>query len=239
MRRLFDRIRWSLFGDRDLDEEIRAHIEIEAARLAAEEGLTPADARAAARRHFGSVALAKEDSRAVWAFASLETWLQDVRFALRLVARGPLFSLVAVGSLALGIGASIAAFALLDAVLAQPLPVADPHQLVLLRWTSGQHGELLAESVNGWLDVDEDGRWTSTSFSHPAYEQFRASQSSFTDSRGVRGHPGSPGRLGPRFGHQHRPVRLGQLLPRAGRYSRLPAACSAPPTTAVTPRRWR
>jgi len=50
MRRVIDRIRWSRRGDRDLDEEIRAHLEFEAERLEAEEGLTPADARAAARR---------------------------------------------------------------------------------------------------------------------------------------------------------------------------------------------
>lgn len=181
MRRLIDRIRWSRRGGRDLDEEIRAHLELEAERLEVEEGLTPADARAAARRQFGNVSRAREDSRAVWTFTSIETWLHDVRFALRLVARGPLFSLVAVGSLALGIGASIAAFALLDAVLAQPLPVADPHRLVLLRWASPERGELLAESINGWLDLDEDGQRTSTSFSHPAYRYLADHQSSFTD----------------------------------------------------------
>jgi predicted permease len=180
MRRLIDRLRWSLSGDRELDEEIRAHLEIEAERLEAEEGLPPADARAAARRRFGSLVLAKEDSRGVWAFASLETWLQDVRFALRLLARGPIFSLAAVASLALGIGASVAAFALLDTVLVQPLAVADPHQLVLLRWVSGQRGELLAESVNGWLDLDEDGQRTSTSFSYPAYRYLAGNQTAFS-----------------------------------------------------------
>lgn len=180
MRRLIDRIRWSLWGARDLDEEIRAHLEIEAARFEAE-GLTPAEARAAARRQFGNVARAREDSGAVWAFASAETWLQDGRFALRLVARGPIFSLVAVASLALGLGASIAAFALLDTVLAQPLPVADPSRLVLLRWVSPDRGELLPESINGWLDLDEDGQRTSTSLSHPAYRYLAQHQSSFSD----------------------------------------------------------
>ena len=181
MRSLIDRIRWSRSGERDLDEEIRAHIEIEAARLEAEEGLTPAAARAAARRQFGNVSRARDDSRAVWAFAPIETWLQDVRFALRLVARNPLFSVVAVASLALGIGASVAAFSLLDAVLAEPLPVADPHRLVLLRWVSPDRGELLPESINGWLDLDEDGQRTSTSLSHPAYRYLADHQSSFTD----------------------------------------------------------
>ena len=180
MRRLFDRIRWSLRGDGDLDEEIRAHLAIEAARLEAEEGLTPGGARAAARRQFGNLARAKEDSREVWTFPRVETWLQDARFALRLLARGPLFSLTVVASLALGIGASVAAFALVDTILVQPLPVSDPDRLVLVRWVSGQRGELLAESVNGWLDLDEDGQRTSTSFSHPAYAYLAKNQSTFT-----------------------------------------------------------
>jgi len=179
MRRLFDRIRWSLRGDRDLDEEIRAHLEIEASQLEAE-GLTPAAAWAAARRRFGSPTLARENSREVWAFAPLETWLQDVRFALRLLARGPLFTLTAVVSLALGIGAAVAAFSLLDTVLLRPLPVTDPQQLVLLRWVSGARGDLLAESINGWLGLDGDGQRTSTSFSCSAYKDLAEHQSSLT-----------------------------------------------------------
>ncbi|MBP1636108.1 MAG: macB 2 [Acidobacteria bacterium] len=181
MRRLIDRIRWSRAGERELDEEIRTHLALEAERLEAEEGLPAVEARVEARRRFGSVALTKEDSRAVWGFGPLDSWARDARFALRLVARAPLFALVVIASLALGVGASVAAFALLDTVLVRPLPVSDPQRLVLLRWTSPPPDDLLAESVNGWLYQDQDGQQTSTSFSHPAYLFLRDRQSSFTD----------------------------------------------------------
>lgn len=180
MTRLTDWLRWSRSGDRELDEEIRTHLEIEAERLATEEGLSPEAAREAARRRFGNLTLAREDSRAVWGFGPLDSWIQDARFGLRLLARSPLFTLVALFSLALGIGATIASFSLLNNVLLRPLPVTSPDRLVLMRWVSSNRGEMLASSVNGWLDLDEGGLRTSTSFSHPAYVQMRGGQRSFT-----------------------------------------------------------
>src|SRR5262249_44714981 len=125
VRRLVHRRR----AERELDEEIRAHLEMEAERNVAE-GMSPDDARLAARRLFGSVALAKEVSRAVWGLRSLEILWQDLRYGVRMLFKNPGFTLIAVITLSLGIGANTAIFTLLDKVLIRPLPVERPDQLV-------------------------------------------------------------------------------------------------------------
>jgi predicted permease len=181
MRRLFDWIRWTRAGERELAEEIRAHLDLEADRLVAEEGMSREDARAAARRGFGNVLHAREDSRAVWGFARLETWAQDVRFGLRLLARAPLFAFVTIASLAVGVGASVAGFGVLDNVLMRKLPVPAPDRLLLFKWMAGQRHELLPQSINGWLDLDEGGQRVSTSLSYPAYTHLRDHQEGFSD----------------------------------------------------------
>src|SRR6266446_1228468 len=113
----------------DLDDEIRFHIETRAAELE-QSGISGPDALAQARREFGSIALAQEDSRAAWQFRWLQDLAVDLRHALRTFRRSPAFTLTAVISLALGIGATSAIFSALDAVLWKPLPVADPNSLV-------------------------------------------------------------------------------------------------------------
>src|SRR5262249_10758175 len=116
-------------AERDLDEEIRAHLEIETERNIAD-GMSPEDARRAAMRSFGSVALSKEDSRAMWGLRSLETLWQDLRYGVRMLLKNPGFTTIAVITLSLGIGANTAIFTLLDKVLIRALPVERPDQLV-------------------------------------------------------------------------------------------------------------
>ena len=106
--------------DNELDEEIRAHLDL----LADEHqkrGLSPADARAAALRDFGGVARTKESYRDQRGLAFIETLLQDVRYAIRMARRAPGFSAVVIVVLALGIGANSAMFTFVNALLFRPL----------------------------------------------------------------------------------------------------------------------
>jgi predicted permease len=116
--------------DRALDHEVRTHLEL----LAAEYercGLSPADARAAARRAFGGVEPMKEIYRDHRGLPWIDDAVQDVRYALRglIASRG--FAAVAILTLALGIGANTAIFSLLDAVMLRSLPVQRPSELVI------------------------------------------------------------------------------------------------------------
>jgi putative ABC transport system permease protein len=118
-------------AERELDEEIRAHLEMEIEQNIAD-GMSPEEARLAAFRSFGSVALAKEDSRTVWGLGALETFWQDFRYGVRMLLKRKGFTAVATLTLALGIGANTAVFSVINAVLIRSLPFADADQLVMI-----------------------------------------------------------------------------------------------------------
>ena len=126
--RLFRRAR----ADAELDEEIRFYLDQEA-RLRIDRGEAPENATASARRDFGNVLLVKETTREMWGWSLLDDLWRDVRYAVRLLARSPVFAAMAVLSLALGIGANTAIFSLADAVIFRNLPVREPQQLVQVR----------------------------------------------------------------------------------------------------------
>src|SRR5271170_4419723 len=102
--------------DTDLDEEMRLHLELRRQQQI-EAGVSPELARSAARRQFGNETAIKEKSHMSWGWNWLETLLQDVVYGVRSMLRSPALVVVALLSLALGIGANTAIFSLLDAVM--------------------------------------------------------------------------------------------------------------------------
>ena len=132
LRQFFSRCR-ALLGkagsDRELDDEIRAHLDL-AAEHNVNRGMDPDEARLAARRAFGGVEQIKQVYREQRSFPTLDSVLQDVRFGLRSAARSPLFTAVAVVTLALGIGATTAVFSVVDRILFRSLPYPEEDRLV-------------------------------------------------------------------------------------------------------------
>jgi putative ABC transport system permease protein len=128
LRSLFRRER----VEQDLNEELQFHLDQKTQEYIAS-GLTPDEARRKARREFGCVELSKENCRDARRVSHIQDLLQDLGFGLRILRNSPGFAIVAILSLALGIGANTAIFELLDAVLLRTLPVAAPEQLAEIR----------------------------------------------------------------------------------------------------------
>jgi len=114
-----------------LDEELRFHLERQIAENIAA-GMTPEEARRAALRTFGNPALLRDQARATWNWAWLESLTYDVRHGMRALLRTPGFALIAMLVIALGIGANVALFTVVRNVLLKPLPYHDPDQLVTI-----------------------------------------------------------------------------------------------------------
>jgi putative ABC transport system permease protein len=141
--------------DRDLDEEMRFHLEMKAL----ESGLPTA------RRQFGNTALLAEDSRQAWGWTKAEAWAADVKYALRALRNSPGFAAAAVLTMALGLGASTAVFSVVHAVLLRPLPFRNPDRLMMIWETREQRGEdRTVVSYQNFRDWTEQ----SQSFTHMA-----------------------------------------------------------------------
>jgi len=152
--------------DRDLAAEFSFHLAMreEKNRLA---GLDDREAHYAARRALGNATSLKEVCREMWTFASLEGILQDLRFAARKLRKNPGFSLVAILTLALGIGANTAIFSLIDVVMLKALPVPNPAELY--RIGAGTHCCVL-DGLQGNFNI----------FSYALFKYLQANNSEFT-----------------------------------------------------------
>jgi putative ABC transport system permease protein len=144
--------------DRDLEDEVEFHLAMRREKLA-RAGLAEDEASAAARRRFGNATLRRETLRSMWSFAWLDALVRDLRLAGRTMARAPLFTAVAVLTLAFGIGANTAIFSIVNGVLLRALPYDRPADLYAIREIVQVGSERhVASCVNGGNVIEWQAR---------------------------------------------------------------------------------
>ena len=192
MTSFFRKLRWLTrrpHKEAELQDELQFHLEEEAGDRQAQ-GLTSEEARWAARRELGNLALVREDTRAAWTWTWMEQLAQDIRYARRTMAANKTFSALAILSLALGIGANTAIFSFMETILLRSLPVPDPQSLVMLSWHTPRP-EFNGSNRHDESYDDPRGGYVGGIFSYPAFELLRKSESVFTSVFGYQ----SPGKF--------------------------------------------
>jgi predicted permease len=148
--------------EQELSQEVQAYLEM-LIEIKIKEGLKPGEARRAALIELGGVEQVKERVREIRMGQTLETIWQDLRYSARMLRKNPTFTLIAVITLALGIGANTAIFSLLDALLLKPLPVKQPEQLVVVN-----------------AQVPGPARPAYSSYSYPVFREMREKNTAFS-----------------------------------------------------------
>src|SRR5215472_5428191 len=123
----------------DISVSIQEHLEEKIDELM-EEGMSRAEAERTARRDFGNVTLLQERSREVWQWQKLESLLVDTKYALRRLRRAPLFTVIALTTLAIAVGANTVIFSVVNGVLLKPLSYPNPDRLIAVDHSSQQAG---------------------------------------------------------------------------------------------------
>jgi macrolide transport system ATP-binding/permease protein len=181
--RLINKLRFLLRRDRfeeELAEEMDFHREMLEAEKA-RQGLAQEAAAVSAQRQLGDTMRAREFSREVWIIAWLDTLAADVRYALRTMAASKTFSVLAILSLALGIGANTAIYSFMDSILLRSLPVPDPESLVVLNWhAKDARRDFVMHGMSGTTFDDPRTGTTAGIFPFPAFELFRTNDSVFS-----------------------------------------------------------
>jgi predicted permease len=194
--------------ERDLDRELRFHLDEEIeknVRL----GLTPKAARSAALRSLGGIAQIQEECRDMRRTSYIENFVGDLRYAVRTLLKAPIFTLAAIATLTLGIGANTAIFQLLDAVRLRSLPVHEPHRLAQIEIPKMNFG------ISDYSD----------NLSYPLFQQIREHQQAFSGIFGwayttLRIRQGAAARRVPVLGVTGEFFLTLEVLPSAGRLFR-------------------
>ncbi len=176
MSEFFRKLKW-LFGRRRKEEELREELQFHLDEEAEQAG------HDAARRELGNLTLLREETRSAWGWTLFEQFAQDLRYAFRTMGANKLFSLLAILSLALGIGANTAIYSFMDAILLRSLPVSDPDSLVVLNWHAKQAakwGSFVMHAINGSTYDDPKTGTTAGIFPYPAFELFHQDDSIFS-----------------------------------------------------------
>jgi putative ABC transport system permease protein len=151
MRQWWSKVARALGRRRNLADELQLEMEAHLQFLIEENlerGMPPEEARAAARRHFGNAASVRERSYQSWQFPTIESFLQDLRFAARGIWRARVFSFIVILTLAVGIGANTAIFSAVYAVLLKPLPFPSGERLVWLGESSAKASGISVTWIN-------------------------------------------------------------------------------------------
>ena len=157
-------------SNREFSDEVETHIELLTARFV-DQGMTREEAAWAARRQFGNAALLEQRHREARAWLWVTTVFKDIRYGMRMLAKSPGVTAIAIASLALGIGANTAIFTVAKSALFDALAVPHPEQLQLLAYAQDDHSVI----ENDWGDfyTDARGRTILASFSWPVYKQLQ------------------------------------------------------------------